>query len=97
MSENILPHIAETVISINASVYLELSNNQYFIYEQLDKEFTLFKKTLDGGLKVAEKTLSTIKNGECLDGGVAFRLFETFGFPLEFTEELAKKRYLRGC
>ena len=92
VSENILPAIAEIVISINAPVYPELSENQDFIYEHLEKEFALFSKTLDNGLKVAEKTLSALKNGECLDGREAFRLFDTFGFPLEFTKELAKEK-----
>ena len=92
LNDNILPHIAETVISLNASVYPELSDNLDFIYDQLEKEFALFSKTLGSGLKVAEKTLSKIKSDECLDGGAAFRLFDTFGFPLELTEELAKEK-----
>jgi len=83
---------SEVIISINAPVYPELSNNQNFIFEQLRKEFTLFNKTLDNGLKVAEKTLATLKRGECLNGRAAFRLFDTFGFPLEFTEELANEK-----
>ena len=92
MPENILPQIAEVIISINAAIYPELSDNKSFISEQLEKEFILFTKTLDSGLKVAEKTLSALKTGECLDGGAAFRLFDTFGFPLEFTEELAREK-----
>ena len=92
VSENILPQIAEAVVSINATVYDELPKNQAFIFEQLDREFILFNKTLDSGLKVAEKTLSALNSGDCLDGSAAFRLFETFGFPLEFTEELASER-----
>ena len=92
VSENILHHISEVIISINAPVYTELLDNQEFIYAQLEKEFTLFNKTLGRGLKVAEKTLSALKSGECLDGGMVFKLFDTFGFPLEFTEELAKEK-----
>ena len=92
VSENILPQIAEVIISINAPVYSEVSRNQDFIVEQLEKEFILFSKTLDSGLKVAEKTLSALNYGDCLDGSAAFRLFDTFGFPLEFTEELANEK-----
>ena len=90
--ENILLQIAEVIISINDFIYPELSVNQDFIFEQLDKEYTLFNKTLDSGLKVAGKTLSALKIGEHLDGGAAFRLFDTFGFPLEFTEEIAREK-----
>ena len=92
ISENILPRIAEVVISINTSVYPELSDNQEFIFEQIEKEFVLFNKTLGRGLKVAEEILSPLKKGECLEGDIAFRLFDTFGFPPEFTEELAKEK-----
>jgi len=92
VSENILPIIAEVIISLYAPVYTELSDNQDFIYKQLEKEFALFNKTLDSGLRVAEKTLSALKSGECLDGGIAFKLFDTYGFPLEFTQELAKEK-----
>ena len=92
VSEYILPQIAAVIIAINTPIYSELSKNQDFIFEQLDKEFVLFSKTLNSGLKVAEKTLSSLNSGDCLDGSTAFRLFDTIGFPLEFTEELANER-----
>jgi len=92
VSENILPLIAETVISVNALVYPELSGNQDYIMGLLSNEFTLFDKTLKNGLKVAEKALSVLNNGDCLDGAEAFRLFDTFGFPLEITMELAGEK-----
>jgi len=92
VSENILSQIAEVVIEMNAAVYPEVSHNKEYIVEQIEKEFTLFHKTLDKGLKMAEKALSALKNGEYLSGDAAFRLFDTFGFPLEFTEELAQEK-----
>ena len=92
LSENVLPQIAETVITINAAIYPELSENQEYIFEQLDKEFGMFNKTLDNGLKAATIALSALRSGEQLSGSEAFRLFDTFGFPLELTEELAKEK-----
>lgn len=92
VSENILPQIAEVIIAINGHQYPELPENQAFITEQLEAEFALFTKTLGSGLRVAQRTLSLLKSGDCLDGSTAFRLFETFGFPLELTEELAGER-----
>ena len=92
VSENILLQLAEGIILINASVYPELSKNQNFIFEQLEKEFSLFNKTLAHGLKVAEKMMSALLKGDCLGGEAAFRLFDTFGFPSEFTEELAREK-----
>lgn len=92
VSKNILPQIAEVIILINAPVYPELSVNQIFIHDELEKEFSLFVKTLEHGLKVAEKVFSSLMKGDRLEGETIFRLFDTFGFPPEFTEELAKEK-----
>jgi alanyl-tRNA synthetase len=89
---NILPPLAETVMNLNAAVYPELKANWGFILEQLDREFGLFVKTLDGGLKMAEQYLGALQSGETLSGELVFRLFDTFGFPPELTEELAIER-----
>jgi alanyl-tRNA synthetase len=87
--ENILPQISDAVISVNEAAYPELSSNRGFIHEQLDKEFTLFSKTLDKGLAIAEGVISSLKAGERLGGDEAFRLYDTFGFPPELTVEIA--------
>ena len=92
LSENALLQIAETIITLNAAVYPELSENQEYIVEQLDKEFDVFSRTLGNGLKAAAIALSALRPGERLSGSEAFRLFDTFGFPLELTEELAKEK-----
>ena len=88
----ILTPIAETVISVNAPVYPELFENRGFIEEQLGAECSLFSKTLENGLKAAEKILSARGEGGVLDGETVFRLFDTFGFPPEFTRELADEK-----
>ena len=92
VSDNILPQIAGVVVSVNSSAYPELSDNQDYIVEQLEKEFTLFAKTLEHGLKAAEKIFSALMKGDRLEGEAVFRLFDTFGFPPEFTEELAGEK-----
>ncbi|MDR1687101.1 MAG: alanine--tRNA ligase [Clostridiales bacterium] len=92
VSENILPQIAEVIISINAPVYPELADNREFICDQLNKEFIQFGKTLTLGLKAAEKLFSHLAPGEKLDADAIFRLFDTFGFPPELTGELANER-----
>ncbi|WMJ86532.1 alanine--tRNA ligase [Anaerocolumna sp. MB42-C2] len=89
--ENKLPEIADTVIELNEAVYPELTVNKSFIREQLIKEFTLFNKTLDSGLKIAEKYINQLSEGEILSGESAFKLYDTFGFPIEFTQEIAKE------
>ena len=94
VTENKLPELAETVIDINRTVYPELVQNRDFIREQLNKEQALFSKTLDSGLKMAEKYLSAVSSGEALSGQLAFKLYDTYGFPIEFTNELAEEKGL---
>jgi alanyl-tRNA synthetase len=94
VSGNVLTDIASVIITLNSAAYPELAENCGFIYEQMDKEYGVFERTLENGLKAAEKALSAVirESGGILGGDAAFRLFDTFGFPLEFTEELAREK-----
>ncbi|MBP7175409.1 MAG: alanine--tRNA ligase [Thermoclostridium sp.] len=89
---NILHEIVETVISDNSSVYPELNANKEFIHEQVEKEYLSFISTLDRGIKKAEQFFTDASDGGSLSGELAFKLYDTFGFPIEFTEELAKEK-----
>ena len=82
----------EAIIGINAPVYPELAVNRGFIHEQIDREYALFASTLDKGMKKAEQIFKNVPAGECLSGELAFRLYDTYGFPIEFTEELASEK-----
>ncbi len=77
------------IIQQYKDVYNELGANQSFILEQIEKETCLFRKTLDSGLKKAERYFTSLQKDEMLSGELAFRLYDTFGFPIEFTMELA--------
>ena len=92
INSNYLCELAEILISQYSPVYPELSDNRDFILEQLQKEYTLFSKTLDDGLKKANRYLDNVKSGETLSGDLAFKLYDTYGFPIEFTAELASER-----
>ncbi|MHB8130941.1 MAG: alanine--tRNA ligase [Mobilitalea sp.] len=91
-NDNILCDLAMVIIQQYKDVYSELEENHNFILEQLEKEYDSFGKTLDTGLKKAEQYFSVLKEGELLSGELAFKLYDTFGFPIEFTTELAKER-----
>ena len=95
MRENILGHLAEVVIRQYGEVYPELVHNRDYILEQFAGEYGLFARTLDSGLKVAEKYFSGLDDTKTLSGDLAFRLYDTFGFPIEFTMELASEKGLR--
>jgi len=94
INSNYLCELAEILIDQYSPVYSELGENRDFILEQLQKEYTLFSKTLDDGLKKAGRYLDNMKSGETLSGELAFKLYDTYGFPIEFTAELAVER---GC
>ena len=84
--------ISETIIDQYQDVYPELSRNRDFILSELEKEEQTFNKTLDKGLKAAEKIFEIIKDEPTLSGGLAFKLYDTFGFPIELTQELAAEK-----
>jgi len=92
INSNYLCELAEILIDQYSPVYPELSDNREFILDQLQKEYTLFSKTLDDGLKKANRYLDNVKQGETLSGELAFKLYDTYGFPIEFTAELASER-----
>ena len=80
------------IIEQYGPVYPELGENSEFILEQLQKEYDLFAKTLDEGLKKANRYLDNIRQGGVLNGELAFKLYDTYGFPIEFTSELALEK-----
>jgi alanyl-tRNA synthetase len=84
-----LSSLAQVVIADYAGVYPELARNQEFIKESFSQEEKKFKRTLEKGLIEFNK----IKTQE-ISGAEAFNLYQSYGFPLEITEELARERGL---
>ncbi|PWT87895.1 MAG: alanine--tRNA ligase [Proteobacteria bacterium] len=72
--------------------YPELMRAQALISETLKLEETRFRKTLDKGLGLLSEASSGLKQGEVFAGEVAFKLYDTFGFPLDLTEDALKPR-----
>jgi alanyl-tRNA synthetase len=92
VEENILPELAEKVIQIYYEAYSELQTNKEHIIEELQREYIQFVKTLQSGLKMAKKYFDKMIVGECLTGEKAFKLYDTYGFPIELTLELAQEK-----
>ncbi|MBI4037294.1 alanine--tRNA ligase [Candidatus Daviesbacteria bacterium] len=86
--EDATKQIAGVFIEIMSQTYSELKINQTKIIQIIEVEIKKFNQTLDKGLKEFEK-LATIS------GKDAFNLFQTYGFPLELTEELAEEKGLK--
>ena len=90
-----LYELAEITIEQYRDAYPELGENHDFILEQIQKEYALFSKTLDEGLKKARRYLDNVGPEGVLSGELAFKLYDTYGFPVEFTAELAQDRNCR--
>ena len=85
--------IAECIIGQYARQYPELESHRARIVEELRSEEERFEKTLSRGMQELGKVLEAVKThgGTVLPGRAAFRLYDTYGFPLEFTEEICRE------
>ena len=92
--EDSLLKLSEIVINEYKEVYGELEINKKFIMDELEKEGIKFGKTLKDGERLFYKVIKHLE-GDIISGEDAFKLFDTFGFPLEMTEELAKENNLK--
>ena len=81
---------ARRTIGVYRDPYPELKDRERFIAETIDTEAERFARTLEQGMEQFEKIAS--RGGKTIAGADAFRLHDTFGFPLELTRELAAER-----
>ncbi|WP_119342899.1 alanine--tRNA ligase [Facilibium subflavum] len=73
--------------------YPELSQKQAFIEVTLKQEEEQFQKTLSHGMKIFEQEISGL-DGDVIPGKLAFKLYDTYGFPLDLTADIARERGL---
>jgi len=89
------PTLATVVIDEYGAVYPELANNRAIIIEEFTLEETQFASTLERGMREFTKLVSRIPEhvqNKVISGRKAFFLYETYGFPLELTEEMAHEQ-----
>src|SRR4051812_39486661 len=72
--------------------YPELVRAEALITETLKLEETRFRKTLERGLSILDDEIKTLKRGDNLKGETAFTLYDTFGFPLDLTQDALRAR-----
>ncbi len=91
IEDNFLVELSEIVLAMYEGVYKELRENEERIKEELEREENQFRTTLVKGEKEFEKLLpNLLKNPKkMVSGKVAFKLYDTYGFPVELTEDLA--------
>lgn len=93
LMEDALVKLADVVINDYKDIYNELERNKENIYHELENEGIKFGKTIKDGEKLFYKVIKHLE-GTIISGADAFKLFDTFGFPLEMTEELARENNL---
>tara|TARA_X000000368_G_scaffold66146_2_gene47309 strand:- start:5963 stop:8533 length:2571 start_codon:yes stop_codon:yes gene_type:complete len=88
----VMSELADAVITLMDDAYPDLAENRKLIKDTLQREEEGFRKTLSAGMKILEGHLSQIRETETLSGKVAFQLHDTYGFPMELTQEIAAER-----
>jgi len=86
--------LAPTLIAEMGEAYPELKRAQPVIEAQLREEEDRFRRTLANGLRLLEDEIGGLKHGEKLSGRTAFKLYDTFGFPLDLTQDILRGRSL---
>ena len=92
--EPLMHRLAPTLIDAMGAAYPELKRARPVIEAQLHEEEERFRRTLGNGLKLLEDELDGLKKGQKLKGEVAFKLYDTFGFPLDLTQDILRGRGL---
>ncbi len=86
----LMHRLVPVLVTEMGQAFSELSRAQLLISETFKLEEDRFKQTLDRGLKLLEDETSRLAEGQNLSGAVAFRLYDTFGFPIDLTEDILR-------
>jgi alanyl-tRNA synthetase len=84
--------LVPTLVREMGQAYPELSRAETLVAETLRLEEARFRKTLERGLSILEEETRNLRPGDRLKGDTAFTLYDTFGFPLDLTEDALKPR-----
>lgn len=97
IGENFCSRVAEEVINIFKDVYPEVARNRDFVLTEISKEESKFRNTVERGLKAFNQfaSMAQKENVLVLDAKTAFDLYQSYGFPIEMTDELAREQGLR--
>jgi alanyl-tRNA synthetase len=88
----LMHRLVPSLITQMGAAYPELDRARGLITETLELEETKFRKTLDRGLGLLNDATSGLKEGDSLSGETAFKLYDTYGFPLDLTQDALRAR-----
>ena len=91
-SEPLMHRLVPALVAEMGQAYPELQRGQALIEEVLEREETQFRRTLEKGLGLLDEATSGMGEGAELDGETAFRLYDTYGFPYDLTEDALRSR-----
>ena len=89
--EPFLYEVCDTVIAENRGAYPELEEKKAFIKKLIHVEEESFGKTIDSGLAVLDEMLAGLQ-GDTLSGADAFKLYDTYGFPIDLTKDILEEK-----
>jgi alanyl-tRNA synthetase len=93
-SEPLMYRLVPSLVAEMGAAYPELVRAQPLIEETLKLEETRFRQTLEKGLRLLDEATGSMKAGDTLPGQVAFKLYDTFGFPYDLTEDALRAQGL---
>jgi alanyl-tRNA synthetase len=91
-SDPLMHRLVPTLVSEMGEAYPELGRAQAFIEDTLKQEEIRFRTTLGRGMALFDTAVQDFKPGDMLDGQTAFTLSDTYGFPLDLTQDEARRR-----
>jgi alanyl-tRNA synthetase len=90
--EPLMWRLVRSLVREMGQAYPELARAEVLIEETLRLEETRFRKTLERGLAILDEKSETLKQGDMFDGETAFTLYDTYGFPLDLTQDALRNR-----
>ena len=93
-NEPLMHRLVPALVAEMGQAYPELVRGQALIEEVLEREETQFRRTLEKGLRLLDEATAEMAEGGELDGETAFRLYDTYGFPYDLTEDALRSRGL---
>ena len=91
-NDPVMHRLVPELVAQMGQAFPELGRAQSMIEETLELEETRFKTTLDRGLKLLDAELEKLPDGESLPGETAFKLYDTYGFPLDLTQDALREQ-----
>ncbi|MCP4182388.1 MAG: alanine--tRNA ligase [Hyphomicrobiales bacterium] len=92
MKEPLMHRLVPTLIGQMGVAFSELVRAELLIAETLQLEETRFRKTLERGLGLLDEASSDLSEGDVFKGQTAFKLYDTYGFPLDLTQDALRRR-----